>query len=201
AVPGREWCPFGQRSGDSRKRGGREMSADTQVLAEIATRFAALSLVAIGGINAILPEIHRVVVDLEGWMTSAQFADLFAIAQLAPGPNAMVVALVGWKVAGVTGALVATIAACGPSSLACYIAWHWADRLRESPTRALVQRALAPLAIGLILASGYTLARGADRSLGALALTLIAAAILAWTRINPVWVLLVAAVAGLAGIA
>src|SRR5690348_8658999 len=177
------------------------MSADVQVLAEIAARFAALSLVAIGGINAILPEIHRVVVDLEGWMTSAQFADLFAIAQLAPGPNAMVVALVGWKVAGVTGALVATIAACGPSSLACYIAWHWADRLRESPTRALVQRALAPLAIGLILASGYTLARGADRSPGAFALTLLAAATLAWTRVNPVWVLLVAGVAGLAGFA
>jgi chromate transporter len=177
------------------------VDADLHALVEIATRFAALSLVAIGGINAILPEIHRVVVDVEGWMTSGEFADLFALAQLAPGPNAMVVALVGWKVAGIPGALVATIAACGPSSLACYIAWHWADRLRHSPMRAIVQRALSPLAIGLILASGYTLARGADRSLGALALTLIAAAMLAWTRINPVWVLLVAAVAGLAGLA
>jgi chromate transporter len=177
------------------------MSADVQVLGEIATRFAALSLVAIGGINAILPEIHRVVVDVEGWMTSGEFADLFALAQLAPGPNAMVVALVGWKVAGVAGALVATIATCGPSSVACYIAWQWADRLRESKMRAVVQRALAPIAIGLILASGYTLARGADRSPGAFALTLIAAAALAWTRVNPVWVLLVAGVAGLAGLA
>jgi chromate transporter len=177
------------------------MHASAQVLVEIAARFAALSLVAIGGINAILPEIHRVVVDLEGWMTSAEFADLFALAQLAPGPNAMIVALVGWKVAGVTGALVATIAACGPSSIACFIAWHWADRLQQSRMRAIVQRALAPLAIGLILASGYTLARGADRSPGAFALTLLAAAALAWTRVNPVWVLLVAAVAGIAGLA
>ncbi|HLW11743.1 MAG TPA: chromate transporter [Casimicrobiaceae bacterium] len=177
------------------------MSASAHVLVEIATRFAALSLVAIGGINAILPEIHRVVVDVEGWMTSGEFADLFALAQLAPGPNAMVVALVGWKVAGVAGALVATIATCGPSSVACYIAWQWADRLRESKMRAVVQRALAPIAIGLILASGYTLARGADRSPGAFALTLIAAVALAWTRVNPVWVLLVAGVAGLAGLA
>lgn len=177
------------------------MSAGPEVLAEIATRFAALSLVAIGGINAILPEIHRVVVDVEGWMTSAEFADLFAIAQLAPGPNAMVVALIGWKVAGVAGALVATIATCGPSSLACYIAWHWVDRLRESKMRVVVQRALAPIAIGLILASGYTLARGADRSPGAFALTLVAAAALAWTRVNPVWVLLVAGGVGLAGLA
>jgi chromate transporter len=177
------------------------MSANMQVLGEIAARFAALSLVAIGGINAILPEIHRVVVDVEGWMTSAEFADLFALAQLAPGPNAMVVALVGWKVAGVAGALVATIATCGPSSVACYIAWQWADRLRESKMRVVAQRALAPIAIGLILASGYTLARGADRSPGAFALTLIATVALAWTRVNPVWVLLVAGVAGLAGLA
>ncbi|HEX6136556.1 MAG TPA: chromate transporter [Casimicrobiaceae bacterium] len=177
------------------------MSATASVLAEIATRFAALSLVAIGGINAILPEIHRVVVDVEGWMTSAEFAELFALAQLAPGPNAMVVALLGWKVAGIAGALVATLATCGPSSLACYVAWQWSDRLRQSRMRAIVQRALAPLAIGLILASGYTLALGADRSPGAFALTLLATAGLAWTRVNPVWVLLAAAVAGIAGLA
>lgn len=172
-----------------------------EILAEIAVRFAALSLVAIGGINAILPEIHRVVVDVEGWMTSAEFAELFALAQLAPGPNAMVVALVGWKVAGITGAIVATLAACGPSSVACYVAWHWADRLRESKLRVIVQRALAPLAIGLIMASGYTLALGADRSPGAFLLTVLAAGALAFTRFNPVWILLAAAVVGVTGLA
>lgn len=177
------------------------MSGTAHILGEIAVRFAALSLVAIGGINAILPEIHRVVVDVEAWMTSAEFADLFALAQLAPGPNAMVVALVGWKVAGLAGALVATVAACGPSSVTCYIAWKWADRLRESKLRAVVQRALAPLAIGLILASGYTLAQGADRSPGAFALTTMAAAMLAFTRINPVWILVAAAAAGVVGFA
>jgi chromate transporter len=104
-------------------------------------------------------------------------------------------------VAGITGALVATIAVCGPSSVACYVAWQWADRLQQSKTRVVVQHALAPLAIGLILATGYTLARGADRSPGAFALTLLAAAALAWTRINPIWVLLVAAVAGSVGLA
>ncbi|MGE5171235.1 MAG: chromate transporter [Rudaea sp.] len=177
------------------------MSLDAHVLAEIAARFGALSLVAIGGINAIVPEIHRVVVDVEKWMTSAEFAELFALGQLAPGPNALVVALVGWKVQGVTGALIATLAACGPSSIACFLAWQWVDRLQRSAWRGIVQRALAPLAIGLILASGYTLARGADRSAGALALTLVATAALAFTRVNPVWVLLVAALAGVAGLA
>jgi chromate transporter len=169
------------------------------VLAELGWRCAALSLVAIGGINAILPEVHRVVVDVEHWMSSADFAELFALAQLAPGPNAMVIALIGWKVAGVAGAFVATIAICGPSSLLCYGALHWWDRLREWPRRAVVARALAPVAIGLILASGYTLARGADRTVVAGALTLAAAAALAFTRINPVWVLAAAALIGTAG--
>ena len=143
----------------------------TSVIAEIAIRFSALSLVAIGGINAILPEIHRVVVDVEGWMTSAEFAELFALAQLAPGPNAMIVALIGWKVAGVAGAVVATLAVCGPSSVACYVAWQWADRLQQSKLRVVIQRALAPVAIGLIMASGYTIARAADHTPGAVALT------------------------------
>lgn len=177
------------------------MSVALPVLVELALRFGAISLLAIGGINALLPEIHRVVVDVEGWMTSAQFADLFALAQIAPGPNAMIVALVGWQVAGIAGALVATVAICGPSSVLCYIALRSWDRLQASPTRALVQRALAPIAIGLVFASGYTIAVAADRSAGAVALTIVATALLAFTRLNPLWVLAAAAAMGAAGMA
>ena len=175
------------------------MTIDFAVLGELAWRCAALSLVAIGGINAILPEVHRAVVELEHWMTSAQFAELFALAQLAPGPNAMVVALIGWQVAGVPGAFVATLAICGPSSLLCYAALHWWERLRHWPRRAIVQRALAPVAIGLVFASGWTLARGADRTLVAAALTALAVPAIAFTRVNPVWVLGAAALVGVAG--
>ena len=176
------------------------MSASPDVLFEIAWRFASLSLLAIGGINALLPEFHRVVVDVEHWMTSAEFADLFALAQLAPGPNAMVVSLFGWKVAGIAGAFVATVAACGPSSLVCFFAMRRFERMKAAKVRLIVQRALAPIAIGLVFASGYTLARAADRSAAALALTVIAAAVIAWTRVNPVWVLAVAALVGVAGL-
>jgi chromate transporter len=112
----------------------------------------------------------------------------------------MVVALVGWKVAGAVGAFVATVAICGPSSLLCYGALHWWDRLRASPWRRIVQRALAPVAVGLVLASGYTLARGADRTLLAAALTVVASFALAFTRVNPVWVLAAAALVGVAGL-
>ncbi|MEO5764397.1 MAG: chromate transporter [Casimicrobiaceae bacterium] len=177
------------------------MIASPDVLLEIAWRFASLSLLAIGGINALLPEFHRVVVDVEHWMTSAEFADLFALAQLAPGPNAMIVSLLGWKAAGVPGAFVATVASCGPSSLVCYFAMRRFERMKEAKTRATLQRALAPIAIGLVLASGYTLARAADRSAIAVALTVIATVVIAWTRVNPVWVLAVAALVGVSGIA
>lgn len=177
------------------------MSASPDVLLEIAWRFASLSLLAVGGINALLPEIHRVVVDVEGWMTSAEFADLFALAQLAPGPNAMVISLLGWKVAGIAGAFVATLAACGPSSLLCYYAVRGMARMPSERMRAVLQRALAPVAIGLIFASGYTLARAADHSAGALFLTVIGAAAVAFTRVNPVWILAAAAAAGIAGVA
>jgi len=177
------------------------MSHMLAVLGEIALRFGAISLLAIGGINALLPEIHRVVVDVEGWMSSAVFADLFALAQLAPGPNAMIIALIGWQVAGIPGAFTAVIAACGPSSVACYVALRYWNRLQYSAARVKIQRALAPIAIGLIFASGYTVAVAADRSPGAIALTLGATAALAFTRINPVWVLAVAAFVGALGFA
>ena len=176
------------------------MNGSIDLLFEIAWRFASLSLLAIGGINALLPEFHRVVVDVEGWMTSAEFADLFALAQLAPGPNAMVVSLLGWKVAGVAGAFVATIAACGPSSLVSYFAIRALERLRDGAIRGILQRALAPVAIGLVLASGYTLARAADRSAGAFLLTVASAAAIAGTRVNPIWILAAAAAAGVAGV-
>jgi len=180
---------------------GAVMSASFDVLFEIAWRFASLSLLAVGGINALLPEIHRVVVDVEGWMTSAEFADLFALAQLAPGPNAMVVSLLGWKVAGIAGAFIATIAACGPSSILSYFAIRTLERMRSGAIRVVLQRALSPVAIGLVLSSGYTLARAADRSAVAILLTLCCAGAVAATRVNPIWLLAAGAVAGAAGIA
>ena len=175
------------------------MSASPDVLFEIAWRFASLSLLAIGGINALLPEFHRVVVDVEHWMTSAEFADLFALAQLAPGPNAMVVSLLGWKVAGIAGAFVATIAACAPSSLVCFFAMQRFERMKAAKVRVIIQRALAPIAIGLVFASGYTLARAADRSAAAIALTDRCGGHRLDTH-NPVWVLAAAAVVGVAGL-
>ena len=97
---------------------------DLEILRQIAMEFLALSMMAIGGVMSTLSEMHRVVVDHHHWMTSTEFAEVVALSQAAPGPNILVVTLVGWKVAGFAGALVATLAMCGPTSIiTLLVAW------------------------------------------------------------------------------
>ena len=115
------------------------------VLLELAAQFLLLSMLSIGGANAVIPEIHRRVVDLEHWMTDADFAQLFALSQAAPGPNVLIVSLIGWKAAGVAGALVAIISMCAPSSVLTYYVAHVWERFRDAPLRVAIQRALAPV--------------------------------------------------------
>lgn len=86
------------------------------IIVELVLQFSILSLLAFGGINALLPEIQRITVRTHHWMNDATFVHLFAIAQAAPGPNFLIVTLIGWHVAGLAGAFAATFAACVPSS-------------------------------------------------------------------------------------
>jgi chromate transporter len=129
------------------------------ILATLATHFLGLSVLAFGGANAVIPEIHRDAVEVSHWMTDQQFADLFAISQASPGPNILIVTLVGFQVAGVAGALVATAAMCGPPCVFVYFAgrvWH---RFRHARWRIVVQAGLVPVSIGLIAAAAMVLAR------------------------------------------
>ena len=86
------------------------------LLVELALQFLTLSLLSIGGANAIIPEMHLRAVDIEHWMTDADFSQMFALSQAAPGPNVLIVSLIGWKVSGLSGALVALVAMCGPAA-------------------------------------------------------------------------------------
>ncbi len=170
------------------------------VLPQLALHFALLSLIAVGGAPTIMPEMHRWLVEQEGWMTSAEFANFFAIAQAAPGPNILIVSLIGWKLAGLPGALVSTLAACLPSGALAYglgQVWH---RFRGAPWRAAVQTGLAPLTVGLILATGYILARPADQGIGSVAITTGTVALVMLTRLHPLCVLALAGVIGALGV-
>jgi chromate transporter len=165
----------------------------------LSLQFLALSLLSIGGANAIIPEIHLRVVDIEHWMTNADFAQMFALAQAAPGPNVLIVALVGWKVAGAAGAAVSMLAMCGPSSVFTYYVAHAWDRFRAAPLRIAIQMGLAPITVGLILASGYVLTRTIDHDWPAYAVTIATLVIVMTTRVHPLLLLAVAGGLGALG--
>jgi chromate transporter len=161
--------------------------------------FALLSLFAVGGANAAIPEMHRVAVDVMHWMNDRQFSDMYAMAQVSPGPNVIIVALIGYHVAGFAGAGVAITAMCGPTcTLAFFVARTW-DRFKGARWRMAIQTGMVPLSIGLIAASAFVLARAADRNVYAALITAATAAVAFFTRINPLWVFLAAGVLGLSG--
>src|SRR6266705_419857 len=135
------------------------MSDEIRTMLALALVFAPLSLLSIGGGAALLAEIEHQSVGIHAWTTQREFADLFAISRAAPGPGTMLSTLIGWKVAGLTGALTATVALYLPSSLLVYgLARLW-GRWRGSVWHSAVERGLSPIAAGLILAGGLAVLR------------------------------------------
>ena len=135
----------------------------TDVLLRMAIDFSILSLVAIGGANAIAPEMHRQLVDVLGWMNDSEFANLFALGQVAPGPNIMVLSLVGWKMAGISGLVVATLAALIPTCALAWITGRFVARYGRAAWFDSIKAGLTPIAIGLVLSSSLVMARAAER--------------------------------------
>ncbi|EKS35790.1 hypothetical protein HMPREF9696_02002 [Afipia clevelandensis ATCC 49720] len=176
------------------------MNSPANVIFTMAWTFGLMSLLAIGGANSTIPEMHRVAVEVRHWMTDAQFADMFAISQLSPGPNVLIVTLIGYHVAGIAGALVATFAMCGPSAVFAYFVSNMLIRSSRSAWPAILQAALVPISIGLMCASGLVLTLASDRTWIAAVLTIGAAVVAFMTRLNPLWVLVVGGLLGFAGI-
>jgi chromate transporter len=165
------------------------------ILLELAMWFALLSLMAFGGMPAVMPEMQRLVV-ANGWATPAQFLQLFAVGQAAPGPNVLIVSLIGWKVAGLPGALVTLFAVCGPAAaISWWISGLW-ERFKDNPWRLAISRAIAPLVVGLILSSGYILATPAGPNWRTWAIALASCAAFLATKVNPLWILAAGAIAG-----
>ena len=169
-------------------------------LLTLAGYFALLSLFAVGGANAAIPEMHRVAVDVMHWMNDRQFADMFAMAQLSPGPNIIIVTLIGHHVAGFAGAAVATGAMCGPTCVLAFVVARTWDRFKDAHWRISIQAGLVPVSLGLIGASAFVLARTADHNVIAGLLTAATAAVAFATRINPLWLFAAGGILGLTGL-
>jgi len=176
------------------------MNFDGNPILTLLWTFGLLSLFAVGGANSTIPEMHRVAVDVHHWMTDKQFADAYAIAQLSPGPNVLIVTLIGYSVAGIAGALAATLAMCGPTAILAYWVSRFLRRSSQSRWPAIIQAALVPLSIGLMGASALVLALTSDRTWMAALVTAGAAGLAFATRLNPLWMLLVGGLLGFAGL-
>ncbi|MGE5945297.1 MAG: chromate transporter [Betaproteobacteria bacterium] len=172
------------------------------IVLELFLEFALLSFVAFGGATALLPEMHRVVVDNHQWLDDTTFTNLYAIAQAAPGPNVLVVTLIGWKVAGLAGALAATLAMCLPMSVLIYLLIDRWESFAGKRWQQAVSLGVAPLAVGLVFSGATLIAGSAGLSvLGWLLVPLAAILNLRYRKLHPLWLIAAGAVLGVAGLA
>ncbi len=162
--------------------------------------FALLSFVAFGGATALLPEMHRVVVENHHWLNDTTFTHLYAIAQAAPGPNVLVVTLIGWEVAGLAGALAATLAMCLPMSVLIYLLIDRWEGFSGKRWQRAISLGVAPLAVGLVFSGATLIARSAGLGWAAWALVAVTVVANLRTKLHPLWFIAVGAAVGLLGL-
>ena len=177
--------------------------------------FLSISLLAVGGAIATAPDMHRFLVERQGWLTELQFNTSIVLAQAAPGPNVLFIALLGWNLGlnagGATplawafGALGVALCMLGVLLPSCVLTWaatRWAHRNRERRSVRAFKQGMAPLVIGLILATAWVLARahGVPATDWPLWLLTAATTLLVWrTRLHLLWMLGAGAALGALG--
>jgi chromate transporter len=162
---------------------------------------ALVSSISFGGFPTVLPDVRNFVVGTHRWMTDQDFANLFAMAQSIPGPNMiLMMSFVGWKVWGFPGAVASAFATFGPPCTIYFASYRLWDRFRDKRWQQIVRAGLVPVVMGLVIASGTVMARAADSSWQAVAITIAAAAVTLVTRLNPMWMLLVGGTLGSLGL-
>jgi len=160
----------------------------------------ALWIFAVGGPATILPEFHRYIVEARQLMTSTEFAEIYTLAQAAPGPNFMYVTLMGWHLAGWAGAATMTIAVVIPATTLSLLVSHLNQRYPNAAIGRVINRGLAPITIGLMCASSTLLMRTVNHNWRAYLLTLVTLTFVLRTSWNPLWLLAAGALAGVLGL-
>jgi len=158
--------------------------------------FGMLSVLAVGGGLAVLPEMKNLTVEQYHWVTADQFVDFYSLGQMAPGPNMVMVTLIGYKVAGLVGAISVLVAFFLPASILTFGAnrlWH---RLSAWPWRESIRRGLGPVTVGLMLAGVISIGKVAIDVVGAAVLAVVVAMLVLTTRINPALLILGSAIVG-----
>ena len=166
-------------------------------LLQVCWVFGMASLLSFGGGSAIVPELQRQTVDEFHWLTAQEFADSFAITQVAPGPSTLIVLLIGYHAAGLPGALVATVAMVLPAAILVWLVTRSWLHTRHARWHTALERGLAPIGLGLVAASGIVISRGIDTGVGGWLITGASTAALVLTRANPLIVVTAGGVVGL----
>jgi chromate transporter len=159
------------------------------ILLQLIGLFAGLSMLAFGGGAGVIPDMQRAAVDQHHWLSAREFLDMFAISRAAPGPGSLIVLLIGLKAAGIAGAAVSFAAMFAPSCLAVHVVARYWQRAARSAWRGVVERALAPVAVGLTFASGLSLMRGTEHGWLPWGVTIMSTALFSLTEINPILLL------------
>ena len=169
--------------------------------------FLSLSLFSLGGGNTLLSEYHLLAVDKYCWLSSRQFADIYAIAEAAPGPSSMIVGLLGMGAAvregplwGVISGVAAEAAILLPSTLVMVAASLSWSRLRDSPWRVAFERGMGPITLGILFAVGLKILRISDHDTPAYAVSAVVCVLMLRTRISPLWFMTVAGLLGALGL-
>jgi chromate transporter len=171
--------------------------SDPAAIGALSGHLALLSSISFGGIPTVLPDIRNFVVTAHGWLTDREFGNCFAVAQAIPGPNMiLMMSYIGWKVAGLPGAIASAFATFAPPCTMYYAAYRLWDRFREARWQRIARAGIAPLTIGLVVAGGAVMARTADTGWRSAAVTGAAATLLLATRLNPLWTIAAAGTLG-----
>lgn len=168
-------------------------------LLHLTLHFMMLSLLAVGGAMTTAPDMQRFVVGEKGWLSDAQFTASVALAQAAPGPNVMFVAVIGFNVAGLAGVLATMSGTLLPSTTLALAASRWGDRNRSSRALRAFTVGLAPVTIGLLLATSWILLEPTRTQWATAALVAATLVLMLRTRLSPLWPMAGGAVAGMAG--
>jgi chromate transporter len=160
-------------------------------LIQLIVVIAPLSLLAIGGASAIYAPLQHQSVDVYRWLSGREFLEMFAIARVTPGPGSMLTTLIGWRIAGISGALVATLALYVPCSVMCFAVARTWNRYRGTAWHTALANGLRPIGAGLMIAGGVAILRLEDSGLLGWVAAFIVMSVLLWREtIHPMILLI-----------
>ena len=159
--------------------------------------FAYLSILTVGGGMAAFPEMKILTVDVHEWLTFPQLIHLYSVGQMAPGPNMMMIVSIGQWAGGILGAIAVLAAFFGPTAVLAFLVAKGWKKLEKWPWRTSIQRGLAPVSIGLLLAGCFSMARGAITGTETAAIAVAVLLILMQYKVNPALLVLASAGVGI----